>query len=191
MYLPTARTPFSPPVEAPLEPQNAEPEPVHPLLPPEPAVLAAAAAITPETSSPSIPVRQAPLVPASICVVGHSNPPESTTCRLCGAPVPPQATQMVPRPVLARLRSPDGTSVDLDRPVLVGRAPMVSAARGEAPHLLTVPSPGQDISRTHLDVTPDGWQILLTDLHSTTGPRSCVRARGWTGWCCVLGSRWR
>jgi pSer/pThr/pTyr-binding forkhead associated (FHA) protein len=35
--------------------------------------------------------------------------------------------------------------------------------------LLTVPSPSHDISRTHLEVVPDGWRILVRDLHSTNG----------------------
>ena len=35
--------------------------------------------------------------------------------------------------------------------------------------LLTVPSPGHDISRTHLQVAVDGWQVTVTDLHSTNG----------------------
>jgi pSer/pThr/pTyr-binding forkhead associated (FHA) protein len=34
---------------------------------------------------------------------------------------------------------------------------------------MTVPSPGHDISRTHLEVLPDGWQVVVTDLHSTNG----------------------
>ncbi len=39
----------------------------------------------------------------------------------------------------------------------------------EVPELMRVPSPGQDISRTHLLVSPDDWEIRLTDLHSTNG----------------------
>ncbi|HEY5786815.1 MAG TPA: FHA domain-containing protein, partial [Microlunatus sp.] len=39
----------------------------------------------------------------------------------------------------------------------------------EVPALMRVPSPGQDISRTHLLVSPDDWEIRLTDLHSTNG----------------------
>jgi len=35
--------------------------------------------------------------------------------------------------------------------------------------LLTVPSPSHDISRTHLQVAIEGWQVTVTDLHSTNG----------------------
>jgi pSer/pThr/pTyr-binding forkhead associated (FHA) protein len=34
---------------------------------------------------------------------------------------------------------------------------------------MRVPSPNHDISRTHLEVIPDDWQILVTDLNSTNG----------------------
>ena len=110
-----------------------------------------------------------PLVQAAICLSGHPNPPYADRCGLCDAPVPPQTTQLVPRPVLGVLRSPDGSSVRIDRPILVGRAPVLRDDLAEVPELMRVPSPGQDISRTHLLVSPDDWEIRLTDLHSTNG----------------------
>jgi hypothetical protein len=110
-----------------------------------------------------------PLVQAAICLSGHPNPPYAERCALCGAPVPPQSTQLVPRPILGILRSPDGASTPIDRPILVGRAPVQRDDLTEVPELMRVPSPGQDISRTHLMVSPDEWEILLTDLHSTNG----------------------
>lgn len=113
--------------------------------------------------------RMTPLVVAVICVSGHPNPPYVDRCALCGAPVPPQSTQLVPRPVLGILRSPDGASTAIDRPILIGRAPVQRDDLAEVPELMRVPSPGQDISRTHLMVSPDQWEILLTDLHSTNG----------------------
>ena len=110
-----------------------------------------------------------PLVQAAICLSGHPNPPYADRCGLCEAPVPPQTTQLVPRPVLGILRSPDGSSVQIDRPILVGRAPVLRDDLAEVPELMRVPSPGQDISRTHLLISPDDWEIRLTDLHSTNG----------------------
>ncbi|MDN5761977.1 MAG: FHA domain-containing protein [Microlunatus sp.] len=110
-----------------------------------------------------------PLVQAAICLSGHANPPHASECGLCGAPVPPQTTQLVPRPVLGVLRSPDGVAIDIAGPVLLGRAPVPRDDLSEAPELMRVPSPGQDISRTHLLVSPDDWEIRLTDLHSTNG----------------------
>ncbi len=34
---------------------------------------------------------------------------------------------------------------------------------------MRVPSPGQDISRTHVKVAPGQWGIEVTDMHSTNG----------------------
>ena len=70
---------------------------------------------------------------------------------------------------IARLRAPDGSTVDLDRPVLIGRAPSDAGFENSQPHLLTVLSPSQDISRTHVLVAPEGDVIVVTDLHSTNG----------------------
>jgi hypothetical protein len=75
----------------------------------------------------------------------------------------------LPPPAMARLRSPDGSAVDLDRPVLIGRAPSDAGFENAQPHLLTVSSPSQDISRTHVLVAPENGAIVVTDLHSTNG----------------------
>ena len=63
-----------------------------------------------------------------------------------------------------------GLVVEVDRPVLLGRAPQVErVANRELPRLVTVPSPQQDISRTHAEVRVEGDQVLVTDLDSTNG----------------------
>ena len=100
---------------------------------------------------------------------GHANPPSSISCRVCGSPLASQAPQFVPGPVLAVLRASDGSTAELDRPVLIGRAPSRDGPDSRAPRLMTVPSPNHDISRTHLEVAPEGWQIVVTDLNSTNG----------------------
>jgi hypothetical protein len=109
------------------------------------------------------------LVLAIVCPYGHASPPNATICRVCGSPIAPQNPQRLMRPALAVLRSSDGTAVALDRVVLVGRAPSGERPGALSPRLLTVLSPSQDISRTHLEVSPDGWQVAVTDLHSTNG----------------------
>ena len=109
------------------------------------------------------------MVLANLCPHGHSNPPPAQRCRLCGEPIPPQSPRPVPRPVIARLRVSDGSSVPVDRAVLIGRSPSEHATNAQLPHLLTVPSPNHDISRTHLQVAPDGWSVVATDLNSTNG----------------------
>jgi len=51
--------------------------------------------------------------------------------------------------------------------VLVGRAP--EARPGIDAQLVAVPSPQQDISRTHCEIRLDGEDVLVTDLRSTNG----------------------
>jgi hypothetical protein len=78
----------------------------------------------------------------------------------------------VPTPSVApaRIVLSTGVVVELDRAVLVGRAPQVSrVTNSELPRLVTVPSPQQDISRTHAEVRSDGDVVLVTDLDSTNG----------------------
>jgi hypothetical protein len=57
----------------------------------------------------------------------------------------------------------------VDRPVLIGRAPSADRSSSRSPRLMTVASPNYDISRTHLEVAPQGWQVVVTDLNSTNG----------------------
>ena len=106
---------------------------------------------------------------AVLCPNGHASPPNSTSFRVCGSPVGAQGPQLVGPPVLAVLRASNGSSAEVDRPVLIGRAPSGDRSRSRTPRLMTVPSPNHDISRTHLEVVPDDWQIVVTDLNSTNG----------------------
>jgi hypothetical protein len=77
------------------------------------------------------------------------------------------------RPV-ARLAFSSGERVEVDRVVLVGRAPEARhVAASEQPRLVTVPSPHQEVSSTHLEVRPgtgpDRGVAVVTDLGSTNG----------------------
>jgi len=110
-----------------------------------------------------------PAILAVLCPNGHANPPDTTSCRVCGGPVGTHGPQLVGPPVLAVLRASDGTSAEVDRPVLIGRAPSSDRSSSRTPRLMTVPSPNHDISRTHLEVAPDDWQVVVTDLNSTNG----------------------
>ncbi|KRD44798.1 hypothetical protein ASE38_12145 [Cellulomonas sp. Root930] len=75
-----------------------------------------------------------------------------------------------PAPVAARLVLSTGLVVPLDRAVLLGRAPQVARVTNrELPRLITVPSPQQDISRTHAEVRVEGDHVVVTDLDSTNG----------------------
>lgn len=89
------------------------------------------------------------------------------------APAGPQAPEGTARPV-ARLSFSSGDTVDVDRAVVVGRAPEARRATSpDEPRLVTVPSPNQEISSTHLEVRPgtgaDHGSAVVTDLGSTNG----------------------
>lgn len=93
--------------------------------------------------------------------------------RLRPGPAAPEAPASAPEPVpVARILLSTGLVVPLDRTVLIGRAPRVGrVSNAELPRLVTVPSPQQDVSRTHAEVRQEGEQVLVTDLGSLNGVR--------------------
>ena len=85
----------------------------------------------------------------------------------------PPAPHVLAQPV-ARLTFSSGEVVDVDRAVIVGRAPEARRFTStEQPRLITVPSPNQEISSTHLEIRPgagaDHGSAVATDLGSTNG----------------------
>lgn len=120
-------------------------------------------------SGPVSPDRIGPTVHALLCPSSHVNPPNSSACRLCGVPLPPQDPVTVLRPVLGVLRLSTGDVITLDRGVVMGRSPRTEFSGGERPHVVKLPSGDGEVSRTHLEVSLDGWHVLVTDLHSTNG----------------------
>jgi hypothetical protein len=113
-----------------------------------------------------------PSVDAVRCADGHLNPPAAERCRGCGGPVPSQAPQRVPRPPLGVLRLSTGEVIPLDRPVVLGRAPGVPQGFGpDEPYRIQVSSPDGSISRQHVEVVIDGWQVTVVDLESTNGTK--------------------
>jgi len=90
-----------------------------------------------------------------------------------GIPGQPPAPHVLAQPV-ARLMFSSGEVVDVDRAVIVGRAPEARRFTStEQPRLITVPSPNQEISSTHLEIRPgagaDHGSAVATDLGSTNG----------------------
>jgi len=78
------------------------------------------------------------------------------------------------RPAAVRLDFSSGQQIDVDRVVVVGRAPDPTRfSHVDQPLMVTVPSPHQEISSTHLEVRPgtgpEQGTALVTDLGSTNG----------------------
>jgi hypothetical protein len=64
----------------------------------------------------------------------------------------------------------DGTTIVVDRPILLGRAPDAARFTGEdVPRLVQVRSPERDVSATHVEVRPAGDTVVVTDMDSTNG----------------------
>jgi hypothetical protein len=128
---------------------------------------------------PAPPIPQAPRLfdPTDIDHDGHTVAggwdPNQFARQQPGIPGQPPAPSVTSVPV-ARLVISNGETVDVDRAVLVGRAPEARRFTStEQPRLVTVPSPHQEISSTHLEVRPgsgaDHGSAVVTDMGSTNG----------------------
>lgn len=118
-----------------------------------------------------------PQILGRLCPQGHPNPPTNDRCRTCGQALEGDA-QQVSRPSLGQMLVTGGVQpgiggpqvVELDRPVIVGRRPRTNNASADrTPRLVTVASPEQDISRSHVEVTLEEWHVLVADLATTNG----------------------
>jgi hypothetical protein len=56
--------------------------------------------------------------------------------------------------------------VTLDRDVVLGRSPAAPDRPGPMPHLVRIGADSSDISRVHLVVQLDGWQVQAVDVSS-------------------------
>lgn len=119
----------------------------------------------------------APQILGRPCPQGHPNPPTADRCRTCGADLVGDA-ELVSRPALGQMIVTGGVQqtpgrpqvVELDRPVIVGRRPRTNNASADrTPRLVTVASPDQDISRSHVEITLEEWHVLVADLATTNG----------------------
>ena len=74
----------------------------------------------------------------------------------------------VTRPSLGRLQLDDGDSVELDHDLLIGRNPDRDTDPSRAA-LRRVKAIGDKVSRSHLEVRLQGWDIFVVDCGSTNG----------------------
>lgn len=110
------------------------------------------------------------LVDAKLCPDGHPNPPVVASCAVCGQFLTPGASAIVhvPRPSLGHLELDDGTIVELDHELLVGRNPD-GDEHPERAGLRPIKVVGDKVSRSHLEVRFQGWDVLVADCGSTNG----------------------
>lgn len=108
---------------------------------------------------------------AGICLNGHYSGANAPACRICGSPMPPQTPRTIARPSLGSLVLQDGTTIDLDRGAILGRAPRVPEDATERPHLVNLAAYGRDVSRQHAEVIVHGWSVFVRDLDSSNGTR--------------------
>ncbi|MEV7618951.1 FHA domain-containing protein [Microbacterium sp. NPDC089321] len=95
----------------------------------------------PPTAGPDAPTAVLPVVDSSVASGGHG---------------------------VARLST--GQVIELDRTVIIGRRPRSTRVSGDSmPHLVAVDSPQQDISRSHLEIRPEGDSVVVIDLRTTNG----------------------
>ena len=169
----------------PSEPQSSEPDPsawgppwtpkppswtpaggvAEPPLPPTPSAWG-----TPD----NLPETEAMPVPTDVdhdglTRTGSWQPEPPPPPGIPGQPPAPDVT----RPV-ARLVISNGESIEVDRRIVIGRAPEARRfSETEQPRLVTVPSPHLEISSTHIEVRPgsgaDHGSAVVTDLGSTNG----------------------
>jgi hypothetical protein len=69
-----------------------------------------------------------------------------------------------------------GERVELDAPVVFGRRPASTRRTGVPSVLVTVPSPGQEVSASHVRIERAGRVVVVTDLKSRNG--TTVRIEG-------------
>ncbi len=111
-----------------------------------------------------------PQVQAVLCPSGHPNSPVAPSCRICDLQIVDRAVVRTGRPSLGLLQFDDGLVVELDRSLLVGRNP--KRRDGDDPSavgLVVVPDEGRALSRTHVEIALNDWQITVVDLGSTNG----------------------
>ena len=110
-----------------------------------------------------------PTVLAVSCPLGHLTPPAAPQCRVCHQRVAPQEPRRVDRPTLGGLRLPTGEVVPLDRGVVLGRKPAPADGSSDWPHLVHLPRDHSFVSRQHLEIELDGWDVVARDLDSRGG----------------------
>ena len=162
-----------------------EPSIAHTLIPAD-LTLAPMSEAEPAPAAPAVPVASAAGIPSDIPGLGDHDGATISAAELrrqrsqSGITTePPTSGPDAPTAVLpvvdassthgvARLST--GQVIELDRTVIIGRRPRSTRVSGDSmPHLVAVESPQQDISRSHLEIRPEGDSVVVIDLRTTNG----------------------
>ncbi|MEV4178184.1 FHA domain-containing protein [Nonomuraea sp. NPDC049709] len=113
-----------------------------------------------------------PLVYGVDCKNDHFNDPRAPYCAVCGIALVQRTLVPYkgPRPSLGVLILDDGTALPLETDYLLGRDPeRAPEVAGGTARPAKVTSPDGSVSRRHLRVALDGWDVNLVDLGSVNG----------------------
>lgn len=162
-----------------------EPSIAHTLIPAD-LTLAPMSEAEPAAAAPAVPEASAAGIPSDIPSLGDHDGATISAAELrrqrsqAGITTePPTSGPDAPTAVLpvvdassthgvARLST--GQVIELDRTVIIGRRPRSTRVSGDSmPHLVAVESPQQDISRSHLEIRPEGDSVVVIDLRTTNG----------------------
>ncbi|MGP4097723.1 FHA domain-containing protein [Nonomuraea sp. KM90] len=113
-----------------------------------------------------------PLVYGVDCKNDHFNDPRAPYCAVCGIALVQRTLVPYkgPRPSLGVLVLDDGTALPLESDYLLGRDPeRAPEVAGGTARPAKVTSPDGSVSRRHLRVALDGWDVNLVDLGSVNG----------------------
>ncbi|MEU6713429.1 FHA domain-containing protein [Nonomuraea sp. NPDC046802] len=113
-----------------------------------------------------------PLVYGVDCKNDHFNDPRVPYCAVCGIALVQRTLVPYkgPRPALGVLVLDDGTALPLESDYLLGRDPeRAPEVAGGSARPAKVTSPDGSVSRRHLRVALDGWDVNLVDLGSVNG----------------------
>jgi hypothetical protein len=71
---------------------------------------------------------------------------------------------------------PDGTTAELEQPIILGRKPRGESAAGSGARLVAVTSPTSEVSGSHVEFSAENGAVRVRDLNSTNG--STIRSPG-------------